>query len=150
MNLVLTDEVPDGGVGDHDLHGHAAALARGLGDEGLAHDPFQHQGELGPHLGLLVAGEPVDDAVDGLHAGVGVQGAKGEVARLRDGEGGFDGLQVAHFTHQHHVGILAKGRPEGLLEAVGVRVDLPLVHQALLVLVDVFDGVLDGQDVQGL
>ena len=58
----------------------------GLGQQGLAEDPLQYQGELGPHLRLLVGREDVDDAVDGLDAEF-VQGGEGEVSRLGDAQG---------------------------------------------------------------
>ena len=43
-----------------------------LGQQGLGHDALQHERQLGPHLGLLVGGEDVDDTIDGLGGGVGV------------------------------------------------------------------------------
>jgi len=70
-------------------------LARG---GGLAHDPLQHERQLRPHLRLLVRGEDVDDAVDGLGRGVRVQRGEGEVARLGDAQRGLDRLQVAHLA----------------------------------------------------
>ena len=149
MDLLFADQVADGGRGDHDLQRHhAAAPVRG-GDELLRENTLEHEGKLGPHLGLLGGGEDVDDAVDGLRAGVGVQGPQRQVARLCDGEGGRDGLEVAHLAHEDHVGILAEDVLERVLEGVRVREDLALVHQALLVVVDELDGILDGHDVLG-
>jgi hypothetical protein len=95
---------------------------------------LENEGELRPHLGLLAGREDVDDAVDGLGAGIGVQGAEGQVARLGDGEGRRDRFEVTHFAHENHVGILAEDVLERVLEGLGVREDLALVHQALLVL----------------
>ena len=54
-------------------------------------------------------------------------------------DGDRDGLQVAQLADQHDVRILAQRRPQRVLERVGVRVDLALVDQALLVLVDELD-----------
>src|SRR6267143_2452824 len=69
VDLVLADQVPDGGVGDHDLDRQHAARSARLGDEVLRHHAFQHERELRPELRLLVGREHVEDAVDGLHAG---------------------------------------------------------------------------------
>ncbi len=78
-----------------------------------------------------------------------MQGAEGQVAGLRDGQRGRDGLEVAHFTDQHHVGVLPQDGLERVLERMRVGEDLALVHHALLVLVDELDRVLDGDDVLG-
>ena len=121
--------------------------AAGLGQQGLAHDPFQHQRELGADLRLLVGREHVDDAVDGLGRGVGVQGAEGQVARLRDAQRRLDRLQVAHLADEHDVGVLAQGGAQRVGEGVGVRVQLALVDHALLVRVQVLDRVLDRDHV---
>ena len=72
---------------------------------------------------------------------------EGEVARLGDAQRGLDRLQVAHLADEHDVGVLAQGGPEGVGEGVGVGVQLALVHDALLVGVQVLDGVLDGDHV---
>ncbi len=76
-----------------------------------------------------------------------MQGAEGEVAGFGDAQGRLDGLEVAHLADQHHVGILPQGGAQGHGEAFGVGVQLALVDQAVLVLVQVFDRILDGEDV---
>jgi hypothetical protein len=96
---------------------------------------------------LLVGREDVDDAVDGLGRRVGVQGGEGEVSRLGDAQGRLDGLQVTHLADQHHVRVLPQRGAQGVGEGVGVGVQLALVHHALLVGVQVLDGILDGDDV---
>src|SRR5215813_13110271 len=64
-----------------------------------------------------------------------------------DGDG--DGLEIAHLADEDDVGILAQGGAERVLERAGVAVHLALVDEALLVLVDELDRVLDGDDVIG-
>ena len=91
--------------------------------------------------------EDVHDPVDRLGGRVGVQGGKGQMAGLRDLEAGFDGLKIAHLADQHDVGILSQAGAQRVGEAVGVRVDLPLIDDAGLVAVEVLDRVLDGHDV---
>ena len=78
-----------------------------------------------------------------------MEGAEHEVPRLGRLDGDRDGLQVTHFADEHDVRILAQGGPQSVLEGIGVRVDLALVNEALLVLVDEFDRVLDRDDVVG-
>ena len=69
------------------------------------------------------------------------------MAGLRQGEGELNGLEVAHLAHQEDVGVLAECRPQGTLEGGAVGPDLSLRDGGEAVLVDVLDGVLDGQDV---
>ena len=117
----------------------ARPLPLAFGRSDLAEDPLQHERELGPDLRLLVGGEDVDDAVDGLGRGVGVQGAEGEVAGLGDPQGRLDRLEVAHLADQHHVRVLAQGALEGVGEGVGIGVQLALVDDAALVLMEELD-----------
>ncbi len=147
VQLVLADQVPDGRVGDHDLQHQHAPLSVGSRQEHLAQDRLQGEGELGADLGLLVGRKDVDDPVDRLDGGVGVQRPEGQVARLGDGQGRLDRLQVPHLADEHLVRVLPQDRLQGGLEGAGVRVQLALVDDALLVLVDELDGVFDGDDV---
>src|SRR2546425_688392 len=119
-----------------------AFLHRLLGDHALGHER-----ELGPDLRLLVRGEDVDDPVDALHRRVGVQGREGEVAGLGDGERRRDRLEITHLADQHDVGVLPQRVLERGREAVGVRADLALVHDAGLMAVDELDRVLHRDDV---
>src|SRR6185369_13587759 len=54
VDLVLADEVPDGGVRDHHLEREHAARAAGLGQQVLREDALEHERELRAHLRLLV------------------------------------------------------------------------------------------------
>src|SRR5437762_2973394 len=65
VDLVFANQIADGRVGYHDLHGHHSALPAHFGQQRLAHDAFQHQRELSADLRLLVRGKYVNDAVDG-------------------------------------------------------------------------------------
>ena len=122
-------------------------LPSALRQQRLADDALEHQRELGANLRLLTRREDVDDAVDRLRRGVGVQRAERQVAGFGDLERGFHGFQVAHFADQDDVRILAEGGAQRVAEAVGVAVHFALVHQAVLVLVDVLNRILDGEDV---
>ena len=100
-------------------------------------------------LGLLahVAGQGVDDTVDGLDGTGGVQGAQHEVAGLRRGHGHLDGLGVAQLADQDHVGIFPERRADAFGEARQVRPQLPLDDLGLLAPVDELDRVLEADDV---
>ncbi len=149
VHLVLADEVADGGVGNEDLHRERPPLAGGAGQERLAENALEHEGQLHPYLALLMGREDVDDAVDRLRGGVGVQGGEGQVAGLGDAQRRLDGLEVAHLADQHDIGVLTQAGPQGVGEAMGVGVELALVDDALLVAVEILDRVLDRDDVLG-
>jgi hypothetical protein len=59
-------------------------------------------------------------------------------------------LEIPHLTDQHHVGVLAERGAKRHREALRVGVELALVDQARLVVVQVFDRVLNREDVRRL
>src|SRR5207302_3576098 len=63
MDLVLANEVPDGGVGHHHFDGEHAARAARLADQVLRDHALEHEAELRANLRLLVGREDVEDAV---------------------------------------------------------------------------------------
>ncbi len=149
MRLLLVDDaVLDEGRGDEHLHRGHASVAVGAGDEAHGHGGLQHDGQLQAYLLLLVRREDRDDAVDGLGGVEGVEGREHQVARLRRVQRRLDGLQVAHFADQHDVGVLAQRAAERVGERARVHADLALRDDGLVVLVQVFDRVLDGDDVR--
>ena len=80
-------------------------------------------------------------------ARVGVQRGEDKVARFRGGDGHLHRLQVAHFTDEDHVRVFAESGAQGVLELLGVLPDFALIDDAELVVVQVFDRVLDRDDV---
>lgn len=143
---VVADARADGRVGDHDLAGEGAPAALFRGDELLADDGLDTVGELGEDLGAFFWRENRDDAVDGLCGVGGVEGADDEVAGLGGSEAPRDALQVAHFTDEDDVGVLAEDAGEARCEGWGIGPDLALFDDAEAVGVDEFHGVLDGDD----
>src|SRR5208337_2034986 len=99
------------------------------------------------NLRLLVRWEHVNNTVDGGGRGIGVQRREGQVAGFRDAQRRFDRFQVAHFSDQHNVRVFAQGGAQRVGERMRIGVYLALVHQALLVVVQKLDGVLDGDHV---
>src|SRR5271165_2122994 len=147
VNLVLADQVTDGRRGHQHFHDHGTAAAVGAREQGLTKNALNDHAELGADLRLLVGRENVNDTVDGGSRRIGVQSGEGQVAGFRNAQGGFDGFQVAHFADEHHVGVFAQGGAQGVRERVGVSVHFALVHQALFVIVEKLDGVLNGDHV---
>jgi len=63
--FVFADEVKYGIAAQHDFEGGYAAGACGLGYQGLGDYAFEHGGQLGADLLLVVGGEHVYDTVYG-------------------------------------------------------------------------------------
>ena len=76
-----------------------------------------------------------------------MDGAEDQVPGLRGGKGGLNGLQIPHLPHQNHVRVLPEGGPQPGGKAPGIPAHLPLVDDAAFGGVDVFNGVLQGEDV---
>jgi AraC-like DNA-binding protein len=76
-----------------------------------------------------------------------VQGGDGQVAGFREGQGMFHGLPIADFADEDHIGGLTQGIFQRRMEAAGINPHLALVDDALLVLVNIFDGIFDGDDM---
>ena len=89
----------------------------------------------------------VDDAVDRLHRRVCVQGGEDEMSRLRDGDGRGHRFQIPHFSDQDDIGILAEDVFKGIDECPGVFADLALGNKGFFVVMDEFNRVLNGHDV---
>jgi hypothetical protein len=70
------------------------------------------------------------------------------VSRLGSGDRNGNGVQVAHLAHQNHVGIFTQGGAQAVGKAHGVAAHLALVDHAFLVLVQILNGVLQGDNVQ--
>ena len=146
VGLALADQVLDGGIHAHDLEDGVQLAFLGQ-DQALGDHGAEHHGQLGADLVLLVGREGVDHTVDGLGGTQRMQGGQQQVAGFCRGDGGGDRLDIAHFTEHDHVRRLAQGRAQGAGEGGGVAGNFPLADQALLVGMQVFDRVLDGDDM---
>ncbi len=91
--------------------------------------------------------EELDDTADRL-GGVGrVERRKDEVSGLGRLDRRLRRLGVAHLADQDHVRVLAQRAPERLAERGGVESDLALVDDALTVVMQELDRILDRDDV---
>ena len=147
VRLALADQVAHARGRDEHLGRDAAAEAVGGRDQRLGHDALEADRQLRPDLALLGRREDVDDAVHGLRRVLGVQRGEDEVAGLGRGQGRADRLHVAHLADEDHVGVLAQRGLQAEREGRRVRPQLALVDDALLVVVQELDRVLDREDV---
>ena len=99
------------------------------------------------NLLLLLGREELDDPADRLGRVQRVQRGKDEVPRLRGLHRRLRGLCVAELADQDHVRVLAQRPPKGLAERGRVDPHLALVDDALPVVVQELDRVLDRDDV---
>ena len=148
VGLAGADEAGDRGGREHHLGRDRASAAGCLLDQRLHHHRTQRRGELGAHLRLLVRRIDVDHAVDSLRGILRVQRGEHEVAGLGRRQRRRDGLEVAHLTHEDHVGVLPQGTLQRLAEAVCIGADLALVDDAALVHVLELDRVFHRHDVR--
>jgi hypothetical protein len=77
-----------------------------------------------------------------------VQRREHEVPRLGGEERRFDGLVIAHLADQDDVRILPQRAPQRVRERLRVDVHLPLVHNRMVIPVQVLDRVLHRHDVR--
>src|SRR6266851_5615779 len=76
-----------------------------------------------------------------------MQSRKGEVARLGDSQSRLNGFQIAHLADQYYIRILAQGSAEGLGKTFRVSVNFALIDDAVFVVMEKLNRVLDSQDV---
>ena len=145
----IDDAIADVGGGDHDFDGGNAALVVGAAHQALADDGFQRGGHLQANLFLLRRRKDGDDALNRFGGVERVQGGENQVAGFGGEQRGGNGFEVAHFADQNHVGVLTQGGAQRGREVRGVDFDFALVDEALLVAVQKFDGVFNGDDVIG-
>ena len=83
----------------------------------------------------------VGEARDGAGGVVGVQGAEHQVAGQAGTDGHFGGFEIADFSDEHDVGVVAQHRPERVRESeIYLRLDLYLRNSFKLIFYRVFYG----------
>ena len=91
--------------------------------------------------------EEVNDAVDGFSRVRGVQSREHQVTCFSCRQGGGDGFDIAHLTDEDHIGVLAHSRTHSRGEIIGINADFTLINHGLLVMVNDFNGIFNGHDV---
>jgi len=71
------------------------------------------------------------------------------VTRLCHRQGDLNRVDVAHLADQHDVGVFSQGGTQSSLKGGAVKTYFTLRHRGHLVIVHVFNGILDRQDVHG-
>src|SRR6266404_359298 len=146
--LIVANQRGDGRRIDHDLKDRHAARLVNARDQQLRDDRLHDRRELDADLLLLIRRKGVHDPVHRLGGAGGVERPENQVPGFRGGDGGVDGFQIAHFTHQDHVRVLPQHAPQSLGEVRHVHADFALGDERLLVFVIIFDRVFDGDDVR--
>ena len=77
-----------------------------------------------------------------------MQSAEDQVARFSGGDGRVHRFQIAQFADQNHVRVLAQRPAQRFGEVGHIDVHLALRDHRLLMLVKIFDGVFDSDDVR--
>src|SRR5713226_7276882 len=145
----VDDAVADVPGGDHDFDGGNAALVILAAHQALRNDGLQSGGKLQTNLLLLGRGEDRDNTLNCFRGVESVQSGKNQVAGFGGEQRGGNGFEVAHFADQNHVGVLTQGGAQRGGKVRGVHFDFALIDEALLIAVEKFDGVFDGDQVFG-
>ena len=76
-----------------------------------------------------------------------MQRAEDQMARFRGGNRQLNGFQIAHFTHENHVGIFAQRRPQCAGKTFRVITNLPLTDQTFDRIVNKLQGIFQRQNM---
>ena len=96
---------------------------------------------------LLIWRKDVDDSVDGIGCSDGVQRGEKEMTGLSSCHGNADGLIVTHFAQQDNIRALAQGGLQSGDIIVCINLDFSLTDNALVVTVQVFQRVFQGNNM---
>ena len=96
---------------------------------------------------LLISGEHIDNTVNGFGSAHGMQGREDKLSRFGCSQYGLNGFKIPHFSQQNDIGSLPQCCPQSLLVSVGVMLDFPLADDAFLMGMQIFDWILNGNDM---
>ena len=147
MDFVLSDEIADRGIRNHHFKSKSTPGPIGSREQSLTENPLQHEGELLTNLRLLIGGEHVHDPVDGLNRRVCMQSGESQVTRLSYGQSRFNRFQIPELANEADIRILPEDVLQRVLERGRIGTDFPLIDHTALVIVEIFDRVLNGHDV---
>ena len=147
--LAFENQILHGGGVEQQVDDGGTLAAVFLDGEALADDAGQVERQIHEDLFAAVFLVEVDDTLDGLGGGVGVDGEDAQVAGLGKLEGVFHTGFAANLADTDDVGRLTHRALDGDFPVVGVDADFALGEDAAAGFVDEFDGVFDGDDVAG-
>ena len=148
MHLTATQQVADHRRVDQHFCGRQAA-AVGTDHQPLADHRLQVQREIHQHVLVRGFREEIQDAFDRLIGVVRVQCGQTQVAGFGERDRRFHGGGIQDFADKNDVRRFAHRVLQRIVECMRVQTDFALVYQRLLVLVQIFDGILDGEDMAG-
>ena len=145
--LSFADHISDSGGVHQNLNRQRATIAVRPRHELLRDDAAQRLADHDANLVALIGRKNIQQSVESSRGIAGVQGAEHKVTGLgrRDGEG--DSLQIAHFTNHDDIRILTESASQGVGEGFCMRVNLTLSDMALARRHDVFDRILQSDDM---
>ena len=76
-----------------------------------------------------------------------MKGAQDKMARFGRPEGELGSVFISDFSDHYDIGVLAQGSPQSGGEPFGIGVEFPLGKKRAVVFEEIFDGVLEGDDV---
>src|SRR5258705_8210382 len=115
----------------------------------LRNDVTERLGEAIAHALLIFHREGADDALDGFGGVNGVERRKNQVAGFGRFEGDFDGFAIAHFADKDDFGSLTECAAKRSRKRRRIAVEFALVNGRFFVAMEKFDGVFNGEDVEG-
>ncbi len=147
VHLAFENHVRDQWRIEQDLHRGSAALAVLLRYQPLRHQRADVQRQIHQQLLFTLFREEVDDPVDRLIGTVGMQGRHAQMARLGECNRVIHGLAVANLADQDHIGRLTQRVFQRSVPGFGIDTDFALGDHAILVVMHVFDRILNSHDM---
>ncbi|RMO57057.1 hypothetical protein ALQ39_05749, partial [Pseudomonas amygdali pv. eriobotryae] len=144
--FIALNQVANGRRAHHHLHRCATFAVRGS-NQPLGHERLEVIAQVMQQLRTTLFREEVDDPVQRLIGVVGMQGRDRQVAGVGKRQRMLHGLAVTNFADQNHIRSLTQRVLQRRAETAGIDPHLALVDDGLLVAMDEFDRVFNGDDM---
>lgn len=145
-DLIITDHIPDSRGNRHDLKCRNLRAVQSR-NELLRDHRLQYHRKLYGDLPLLIRRKYINDAVNGIGCTDGVKRGKNEMTGLCRSHGDIHRFIITHFAQQNNVRALAEGRTQRIDIAECINTDLTLADDTFVMPVQVFDGILQRDDM---
>ena len=147
ISLRLTNDIRDRRrVGERLQREHASGSVRAR-DQLLANDSPQRFAHHHPNLLLLIGRKDIEQTVEGARSVASMQRSQNKMSRLGGGDRERDRFQIAHLADHDYIRVFAQGSTQRRTERARVRVHFALGDVAILRLKNVFDRILERDDV---